>query len=127
MTAKEVEILISENKWDQIASVGDKAVPTLTEELKAGDDYTRYRSAKLLGEMKVYQPLVEALSDPNYDVRRISANYLKDAGDSSARLYGRLFFAEYDYDRRAVRRSYCRPLFFEHDECALRGADRLHV
>ncbi|MCP4612817.1 MAG: hypothetical protein GY845_29330 [Planctomycetes bacterium] len=98
MVAKQVEILIFENKWDQISSMGAIVVPRLTEELKTGDDYTRYRSAKLLGEMSVYHPLIEALGDPYYDVRRISASHLTGAEDSFARLCSGLFVGEYNED-----------------------------
>ncbi len=75
------------NARESLVEIGSPAVPELKKALAAGKDWTRWESAKALGEIgdpEGIPALVEALRDKNFDVRWLAAKGLIAIGWKSA-------------------------------------------
>lgn len=78
--------LISKGRWDEVTELGDEAVDRLIEVLQSGNPEVRSRAAWSLGVIgsgRSVQPLVQALTDPDADVRSKVAGALKKMPASS--------------------------------------------
>jgi murein DD-endopeptidase MepM/ murein hydrolase activator NlpD len=93
MTASEIAKQFRENprgNYTQAVALGEKAVDDLSEILcdKSLDTVQRFMAANALGEIrsrKAVKPLLEAMKDDQFNVRRCAALALGKIGDPSAR------------------------------------------